>query len=166
MTPSICYAAVAAPQANPTGKAISSGTKCRGQASTQHYVMLWRCRLHLQTTVSGLITLPLVTSRFYTEDKNKPCAASHTERQTMHFAYLRIKAERFSQLTEKVEKAAVEKPRLVTVRGLRLVQSISAQNRSLFPFISLQLPAKALCRPFTQHKSFSHQAKSHFLPFQ
>ena len=102
--------------------------------------MLWRCGLHLQTTVSGSITLPLVTSRFYTEDKNKPCAASHTEGQAMHFAYLRIKAERFSQLTVKVEKAAVEKPRVVTVKGLHLVQSISTQNRSLFPFTSLSPP--------------------------
>lgn len=141
MTPAIRYAAVAAPQANPTGKAISSGTRCRGQGNTQHYVMLWRCGLHLQTTVSGSITLPLVTSRFCTEDKSKPCAASHTEGQAVHFAYLRIKAERFSQLTVKVEKAAVEKSGVVMVKELHLVQSISTQNRSLFPFPSLSSPS-------------------------
>lgn len=51
------------------------------------------------------------------ENKNKPCASSHTEGQAMQYAYLRIKAEWFSQLTVKVEKAAVEKPRVVTVKG-------------------------------------------------
>lgn len=102
--------------------------------------MLWRCGLHLQTMVSGSITLPLVTSIFYTEDKNKSCAASHTEGQAVHFAYLRIKAERLSQLTVKVEKVAVEKPEGVTVKGLHLLESVSTQNRSLFPFISLLPP--------------------------
>jgi len=55
----------------------------------------------------------------------------------MHFAYLRIKAERFSQLTVKVEKATVEKPTVVTVNGLHLVQSISTQKRPLYLFTSL-----------------------------
>lgn len=47
----------------------------------------------------------------------------------MHFAYLRIKVERFSQLPVKVEKAAVEKTKMVMVKGvLLLVQRINAQN--------------------------------------
>lgn len=41
--------------------------------------VLWRCWFRLQTRLPGLITLPLVTSRFYMDDRNKPCAASHTE---------------------------------------------------------------------------------------
>lgn len=62
--------------------------------------------------------------------KGKPC--------TLHISG--FKAERFSQLTVKVEKAAVEKPRVVMVKGLHLVQSISTQNRSLLPFTSLSPP--------------------------
>lgn len=94
----------------------------------------------MQTTVSGSITLSLVTGRFCTADKNKPCAASLTEGQAMHFAYLRIKVERFSQLIVKEEKATVENSRVVAVKGLHLVQSISTSNISLFPFTSLSPP--------------------------
>lgn len=46
----------------------------------------------------------------------------------MHFAYLGIKAERFSQLPVQVEKAAVEKTKVVMVKGLLLVQRINAKN--------------------------------------
>lgn len=58
----------------------------------------------------------------------------------MHFAYLRIKAERFSQLTVKAKKAAVEKPTVVTVKGLHLVHSIGTQSKFPFPFTSPSYP--------------------------
>lgn len=58
----------------------------------------------------------------------------------MHFAYLGIKAERFSQLPVQVEKAAVEKTKVVMVKGLLLVQRINAKNWSLIPFTCLSPP--------------------------